>query len=198
MTTTSYDPEFVQSQGFGQSPENAAPSLFLESIAIDKDCSVYGSLFVTNNGTFGGNVTIQQNLNLGGSIFASGTINGGSNANFSGIVAAAGFVSANPLLLPGASIGGALSKFSGAMNIGGLLNAAGGIVSDGQILSPLMQVAEKFVIGEQPNTNQEQSGEPKLPAEFYFNQQRYTPQQIFDSRSGEYYTVLAVSNTNTN
>jgi hypothetical protein len=202
MSTVSYDATFVQSKGFGQSPENPAPSLFLQSIAIDKDCSVYGSLFVTNNGTFGkdvtiegkitilGNATIQGNLNMGGAITAAGSISSGGNGNFSGVVAAAGgFASGNPMKLPGASIGGALNKLTGAMDLGGVLKAASGIISEGQIAGPLMQVAEKFVIGEQPGT--EQTGEPKEPAKFYLNQQQFTPQEIFDSRSGEYYTVLA-------
>jgi hypothetical protein len=190
MSTVSYDATFVQSKGFGQSPENPAPSLFLQSIAIDKDCSVYGSLFVTNDGTFGKNVTIQGNLNMGGAITAAGSISSGGNGNFSGVVAAAGgFASGNPMRLPGASVGGALNKFTGAMDVGGVLKAASGIISEGQIAGPLMQAAEKFVVGEQPGT--EQTGEPKEPAKFYLNQQQFTPQEIFDSRSGEYYTVLA-------
>jgi len=190
MSTVSYDATFVQSKGFGQSPENPAPSLFLQSIAIDQDCSVYGSLFVTNDGTFGQNVTIQGNLNMGGAITAAGSISSGGNGNFSGVVAAAGgFASGNPMMLPGASIGGALNKLTGAMDLGGVLKAASGIISEGQIAGPLMQVAEKFVIGEQPGT--EQTGEPKEPAKFYLNQKQFTPQEIFDSRSGEYYTVLA-------
>jgi hypothetical protein len=197
MTTVNYDPTFVQAQGFGQSPENPAPSLFLQSIAFDKDCSVYGSLFVTNDGTFGKNVTIQMNLNVGGAITATGSISSGGNGNFSGVVAAAGgFASGNPMKLPGASIGGALNKLTGALNLGGVLKAASDIISEGQITGPLMQAVEKLTIGQPPNSNsdtQEPSNTP--PAEFYFNQQKYTPQEIFDTRSGEYYTVLAASKT---
>jgi len=192
MTSSSSDYawEAVDSQGFGQNPENPAPPLFLESIALDQDCSVYGSLFVTNNGTFGKDVLIQMNLNVGGNVTVTGTIASGGNGNFSGVVAAAGgFASGNPMMLPGASIGGALNKLTGAMDLGGVLKAASGIISEGQIAGPLMQVAEKFVIGEQPGT--EQTGEPKEPAKFYLNQKQFTPQEIFDSRSGEYYTVLA-------
>jgi len=197
MTTVNYDPTFVQAQGFGQSPENPAPSLFLQSIAFDKDCSVYGSLFVTNNGTFGKDVLIQMNLNVGGAITTTGSISSGGNGNFSGVVAAAGgFASGNPMKLPGASIGGALNKLAGALNLGGVLKAASDILSEGQIAGPLMQAAQKLVVGEQPGT--EQTGEPKEPAKFYLNQQQFTPQEIFDTRSGEYYTVLAVSKTNTN
>jgi hypothetical protein len=188
-----YNPTFVECTGFGQNTSNTAPSLFLESLAIDLDCSVYGSLFVTNNGTFDGNVTVQKDINLGGSIFASGTINGGSNANFSGTVSAAGgFISGNPMRLPNASIGGALNQFGGAMDVNGLLKTAGGIASGGEITGPLMQAAEKFVIGQQPGT-EEISGTPTPPAQFYLNQQRYIPKQIFDNSSGEYITVLAAT-----
>jgi hypothetical protein len=183
MTTTNYDPEFVQSQGFGQSPENAAPSLFLESIAIDKDCSVYGSLFVTSNAFFGANVTIQMNLNVGGSISASGPISSGGLISASG-----GFASGNPMRLPGASIGGALNKFTGAMDIDKSLNVAG------EIVGPLMQAAEKLIIGQPPDTGSDTSGPSDVPeAEFYFNKARYTPQEIFDSRSGQYLRVLAIT-----
>jgi len=193
MANSSSDYEWgaVKNQGFGQSPENPAPPLFLESIALDKDCSVYGSLYVTNNGTFGGNVTIQGNLNIGGSIFTTGNINGGANGNFSGIVAAAGgFAGGNPMRLPGASLGGALNQLTGALNLGGVLKAASDILSEGKMAGQLMQAAQQMVIGEQPGT--EQTGEPKELAKFYLNQQRYVPQEIFDSRSGQYYTVLAV------
>ena len=193
MANSSSDYEWgaVKNQGFGQSPENPAPPLFLESIALDKDCSVYGSLYVTNNGTFGGNVTIQGNLNIGGSIFTTGHISSGGNGNFSGVVAAAGgFASGNPMRLPGASLGGALNQLTGALNLGGVLKAASDILSEGKMAGQLMQAAQQMVIGEQPGT--EQTGEPKELAKFYLNQQRYVPQQIFDSRSGQYYTVLAV------
>lgn len=92
MTTpNSYDPEFVEVAGFGQTTGNPEPSTFIESIAINKDCSVYQNLFV------GQNATIQKILRVGGGIFASGTMNGGSSlnisgpGNFGGVVSAAGF-----------------------------------------------------------------------------------------------------------
>lgn len=184
MSTVSYDPTFVQAQGFGQSPENPAPSLFLQSIAFDKDCSVYGSLFVTNDGTFGKNVTIQMTLKTGGDILATGSISSGGNGNFSGVVAAAGgFVSGNPMRLPGASIGGALNKFSGAMDIAKSLNVGG------EIVGPLMQAAEKIVIGPPP----ESEVNPDNPlAEIFFNRERYTAQPILDATTGRTLTVLAV------
>jgi hypothetical protein len=197
MTSSSsnYAWEAVDSQGFGQNPENPAPPLFLESIALDQDCSVYGSLFVTNNGTFGKNVIV------GGTVTVTGTIASGGNGNFSGVVAAAGgFASGNPMKLPGASVGGALNKFAGAMDVGGLLKAAGSILAGGEIVGPLMQAAEKLIVGKPPDTGsdsqqQQQQQDDTPPAEFYVNGVRYIPQEIFDSRSGEYYTVLAASKT---
>jgi hypothetical protein len=198
-----YQPGIVKDAGFGQNPENPAPPLFLESIALDQDCSVYGSLFVTNNGTFGKDVLIQMNLNVGGNVTVTGTIASGGNGNFSGVVAAAGgFASGNPMKLPGASLGGALNKLTGALNLGGLLKAASGILSEGQITGPLMQVAEKLTVGQPPDTGsdsqQQQQQNDTPPAEFYFNKVRYIPQEIFDTRSGEYYTVLAASKTSSN
>jgi hypothetical protein len=179
-----YNPGYPESTGSGQNPENPAPCLFYQSMAIDKDLSVYDSLFVTNNGTFGADVTIQGNLNVGGSIFTTGSINSGGGGNFSGAVAAAGgFVSGNPMRLPGASIGGALNNFTGAMNVGGLLQAVGGVSS------PQVSTAEKLTIGAPP----EAEVNPDNPlADLFFNQERYTAQRIFDTMSGRYLTVLAV------
>jgi hypothetical protein len=190
-----YQPGIVKDAGFGQSPENPAPPLFLESIALDQDCSVYGSLFVTNNGTFGKDVLIQMNLNVGGAITVTGSISSGGNGNFSGVVAAAGgFASGNPMKLPGASIGGALNKFAGAMDVGGLLKAAGSILAGGEIAGPLMQAVEKLVIGQPPDTGSDTQEPSDVPeAEFYFNKARYTPQEIFDSRSGQFLRVLAIT-----
>jgi hypothetical protein len=150
---------------------------------------VYGSLFVTNDGTFGKDVLIQMNLNVGGAITVTGSISSGGNGNFSGVVAAAGgFVSGNPMRLPGASIGGALNKFAGAVDIGKSLNVAG------EITGPLMQVAEKFTIGQPPDTGSDTQEPSDVPeAEFYLNKARYTPQEIFDSRSGQFLRVLAIT-----
>ena len=61
-----YNPTFETCTGFGQNTSNAAPSLFVESIAIDLDCSVYGSLFVTNNIQVGKNVEIKGSLAVSG------------------------------------------------------------------------------------------------------------------------------------
>jgi hypothetical protein len=188
-----YPPLFVQCTGKGQNTSNAAPSLFVESIAIDLDCSVYGSLFVTNDGTFGKNVTIQMNLNLGGAITAAGSISSGGNGNFSGVVAAAGgFVSGNPMRLPGASIGGALNKFSGAMDVAKSLNVGG------EIVGPLMKVAEKLVIGQPPNSNSDtQEPNDSPPAQLFFNQKEMVLQEVMGT-DGNRLMALVVSNTNTN
>ena len=74
-----YPPTFVDCTGFGQNTSNAAPSLFVESIAINLDGSVYGSLFVTNNVEVGKNVEIKGNLAVSGP------------GSFGGVVSAAGF-----------------------------------------------------------------------------------------------------------
>jgi hypothetical protein len=190
---------FVKCTGFGQNTTNAAPSLFLDSIAIDNDCSVYGSLFITNNGTFGKDVLIQMNLNVGGAITVTGSIASGGNGNFSGVVAAAGgFASGNPMKLPGASIGGALNKLAGALNVGGLLKAASGILSEGQITGPLMQAAEKLTIGQPPNSNSDtQEPNDSPPAQLFFNQKEMVLQEVMGT-DGNRLMALVVSNTNTN
>lgn len=92
MTSSSssdYDPTFVQCTGFGQNDSNPEPSTFIESIAINKDCSIYENCFV------GGDCTIEGILRVGGGILTSGNIGGGSslnisgNGNFGGVVRAA-------------------------------------------------------------------------------------------------------------
>lgn len=87
MTSSSsnYDPTFVECTGFGQNDSNAAPSLFVESIAIDLDCSVYQSLFVSQN------TTIDQNLEVGGTAKIKGPLEVGGPGSFNGVVSAAGF-----------------------------------------------------------------------------------------------------------
>ena len=131
MASESYEPGFVQSQGFGQSPENPAPSLFLESIAIDKDCSVYGSLYITNNVEVGKNVTIKGNLQVSG----PGT--------FGGVVSAAGFTyggksffGSNQFVVEApATFLNSLST-AGSSTFQGLLTAATGIISQTLSIPP--------------------------------------------------------------
>jgi hypothetical protein len=131
MTTTSYDPTFVQSQGFGQSPENPAPALFFESIAIDKDCSVYGSLYVTKDTEVGKNVLIKGYLQVNGP------------GNFGGVVSAAGFTyggksffGANRFVVEAPATFLNSLTTNGASSFGGLLSAATGIVSQTLSIPP--------------------------------------------------------------
>jgi hypothetical protein len=79
-TNNSYDPTFVQSTGFGQSPSNPAPSLFVDSIALTKDLSVYGSMFSTNNLLVGGSAAISGGLTASAAAFG-GTKFGASSAS---------------------------------------------------------------------------------------------------------------------
>jgi hypothetical protein len=131
ITLDNYDPGFVKNTGFGQSPENPAPSLFLESFAINKDCSVYQSLYVTNNVEVGKNVIIKGNLQVGGV------------GNFGGIVSAAGFTYGGRSFF-GANLFRveAPAQFlnslttNGSSSFGGLLSAATGIVSQTLSIPP--------------------------------------------------------------
>jgi cytoskeletal protein CcmA (bactofilin family) len=80
MTTpNSYDPGFVGGvTGTGQSSGTPAPSLFLESIAIDKDLSVGGSLFSTNNLVVGASAAIKGGLTAAAAAFGNAVFSGGS------------------------------------------------------------------------------------------------------------------------
>ena len=126
-----YDPTQVISQGFGQSPENPAPSLFFKSVAIDKDFSVYGSLYTTVNAEVGGNVTIKGNLQVGGP------------GNFGGVVSAAGFTyggksffGSNQFVVEApATFLNSLSA-SGSSTFQGLLTAATGVVAQTLAVPP--------------------------------------------------------------
>jgi hypothetical protein len=100
--------------------------------------------------------------------------------------------------LPGASIGGALNKFAGAMDVGGLLKTASGILSEGQITGPLMQAAEKLTIGQPPNSNSDtQEPNDTPPAKLFFNQKEMVLQEVMGT-DGNRLMALVVSNTNTN
>jgi len=78
-----YNPGFVGGvTGYGQDAENPAPPLFLESIAIDKDLSVGGSIFSTNNLIVGASAAI-----IGGLTAAAASFGG---ARFSGSAATIG------------------------------------------------------------------------------------------------------------
>jgi len=126
-----YPATFVESEGFGQNPENPAPPLFLESIALDQDCSVYGSLYVTKNVEVGKNVLIKGYLQVNGP------------GNFGGVVSAAGFTyggrsffGANRFVVEAPATFLNSLTTNGASSFGGLLSAAAGIVSPALAINP--------------------------------------------------------------
>ena len=132
MATTTYNAGFVEDQGFGQSPENAAPPLFLESIALDKDCSVYGSLFVTNNIQVGKNVEIKGNLAVSGP------------GSFGGVVSAAGFTyggksffGSNQFVVEAPATFLNTLKAAGASAFEGVVTAAKGLVAKALSVAPV-------------------------------------------------------------
>jgi hypothetical protein len=132
MATTNYSAGFVDDQGFGQSPENPAPPLFLESIALDQDCSVYGSLFVTNNVQVGKNVEIKGNLAVGGP------------GSFGGVVSAAGFTyggksffGSNQFVVEAPATFLNTLKAAGASAFEGVVTAAKGLVAKALSVAPI-------------------------------------------------------------
>ena len=133
-----YDPTFVECTGFGQNTSNSAPSLFVESIAIDLDCSVYGSLFVKNDGTFDGNVTI------GGNLEVKGNLQVGGPGSFGGVVSAAGFTyggksffGANQFVVEAPATFLNTLKAAGASAFEGVVTAAKGLVAKALSVAPI-------------------------------------------------------------
>lgn len=129
---SNYDPTFVQCTGFGQNTSNAAPSLFVESIAIDLDCSVYGSLFVTNN------VEIGKNVEVKGSIAVSGP------GSFGGVVSAAGFTyggksffGSNQFVVEAPATFLNTLKAAGTSAFEGVVTAAKGLVAKALSVAPI-------------------------------------------------------------
>lgn len=127
-----YDPTFVECTGFGQNTSNAAPSLFVESIAIDLDCSVYGSLFVTNNVEVGKNVEIKGNLAVSGP------------GSFGGVVSAAGFTyggksffGSNQFVVEAPATFLNTLKAAGASAFEGVVTAAKGLVAKALSVAPI-------------------------------------------------------------
>ena len=127
-----YPPIFVQCTGFGQNTSNAAPSLFVESIAIDLDCSVYGSLFVTNNIQVGKNVEIKGNLAVSGP------------GSFGGVVSAAGFTyggksffGSNQFVVEAPATFLNTLKAAGASAFEGVVTAAKGLVAKALSVAPI-------------------------------------------------------------
>ena len=127
-----YNPTFVECTGFGQNTSNAAPSLFVESIAIDLDCSVYGSLFVTNNVEVGKNVEIKGNLAVSGP------------GSFGGVVSAAGFTyggksffGSNQFVVEAPATFLNTLKAAGASAFEGVVTAAKGLVAKALSVAPI-------------------------------------------------------------
>ena len=127
-----YDPTFVECTGFGQNTSNAAPSLFVESIAIDLDCSVYGSLFVTNN------IQVGKNVEIKGSLAVSGP------GSFGGVVSAAGFTyggrsffGANQFVVEAPATFLNTLKAAGASAFEGVVTAAKGLVTKALSVAPI-------------------------------------------------------------
>jgi len=127
-----YNPTFVECTGFGQNTTNAAPSLFVESIAIDLDCSVYGSLFVTNN------VQVGKNVEIKGSLTVSGP------GSFGGVVSAAGFTyggrsffGANQFVVEAPATFLNTLKTAGASAFEGVVTAAKGLVTKALSVAPI-------------------------------------------------------------
>jgi hypothetical protein len=140
MTTpNSYDPDFVKVAGFGQTTGNPEPSTFIESIAINKDCSVYQDCYV------GGKLTVT------GAIFASGDINGkgslniNGQGNFAGVVSAAGFryggrsfFGSNQFVVEApATFLNTLTTATAPSTFNGLIDAAKGIAADALAVAPI-------------------------------------------------------------
>jgi len=127
-----YNPTFETCTGFGQNTSNAAPSLFVESIAIDLDCSVYGSLFVTNNIQVGKNVEIKGNLAVSGP------------GSFGGVVSAAGFTyggksffGSNQFVVEAPATFLNTLKAAGASAFEGVVTAAKGLVAKALSVAPI-------------------------------------------------------------
>jgi len=127
-----YDPTFVECTGFGQNTSNSAPSLFVESIAIDLDCSVYGSLFVTNN------VEVGKNVEIKGSLAVSGP------GSFGGVVSAAGFTyggksffGSNQFVVEAPATFLNTLKAAGASAFEGVVTAAKGLVTKALSVAPI-------------------------------------------------------------
>jgi len=133
-----YNPTFVECTGFGQNTTNAAPSLFVESIAIDLDCSVYGSLFVTNN------VEVGKDVTIGGNIEVKGNLQVGGPGRFGGVVSAAGFTyggksffGSNQFVVEAPATFLNTLKAAGASAFEGVVTAAKGLVAKALSVAPI-------------------------------------------------------------
>lgn len=139
MTTpNSYDPEFVEVAGFGQTTENPEPSTFIESIAINKDCSVYQNCFV------GGKLTVMGGIFASGNIQGKGTLDIGGPGSFGGVVSAAGFRygrnsfggAAGFVVEDPATFLNTLTTAAAPSTFNGLISAAKGIAAEALAVAP--------------------------------------------------------------
>ena len=133
MTTpNSYDPDFVKVAGFGQTTGNPEPSTFIESIAINKDCSVYQNCFV------GGNLTVKGGISAGGNVESKGSLAVSGPGSFGGVVSAAGFTyggrsffGSNQFVVEApATFLNTLTTAAAPSTFNGLIDAAKGIAAD--------------------------------------------------------------------
>lgn len=98
-----YDPEFVESTGYGQNPDNAHKSTYFVSMGVNEDSSFYESLYigknlyVKENGEVGINLDVKGSTFVGKDVYIGQNLYVKQNANIKlnlqvdGIVSAAGF-----------------------------------------------------------------------------------------------------------
>lgn len=145
MTSSSsdYNPTFVECTGFGQNDSNPAPSLFVESIAIDLDCSVYQSLFVSKN------------------IEAEGTLAIGGPGSFGGVVSAAGFTyggksffGSNQFVVEAPASFLNTLQAAGQSTFNGLIDAAKGLAAQVLSVAPIPPTFQQTAFGQPGSVNQ--------------------------------------------
>jgi hypothetical protein len=135
--TQDYDPGLLNVPGYGQSAQNPLAPVFYQSMGIVEDCTVYRSLYVTQNTAVG------KNVEVNGNVVIKGNLQVGGPGNFGGVVSAAGFTyggrsffGANQFTVEApATFLNSLST-NGASSFGGLLSAAAGIVSPALAINP--------------------------------------------------------------
>lgn len=102
-----YDPEFVESTGYGQNPDKPHKTTYYTSIGINEDSSFYESLYigknlyVKENGEIGINLDVKGSTFVGKDVFIGQNLYVKQNGNIKlnlqvgGIVSAAGFYIGN-------------------------------------------------------------------------------------------------------
>ena len=131
MTTpNSYDPEFVEAAGFGQSTGNPEPSTFIESIAINKDCSVYQNLFVGKVIEGKSSLAISGPGSFGGIVSAAGFRYGGRS-----------FFGANQFVVEApATFLNTLTTAAAPSTFNGFVNAAVGLAAEALAVAPVPDI----------------------------------------------------------